>query len=96
MYVAVYGCLSLALPPSLHVCYLNELSDGEMKMKEEETNDCRSTPHEEPPDRFMSSTPNSSVFDHGPPFDKFVSLPHIHGVSNLVDGLFCCDQMEPL
>lgn len=56
-----------------------------------ETNDCCRTPDEEPPDRFMSSTWNSSVFDRGPPSDKFVSLLHIHGASDLVDG-----QLEPL
>lgn len=64
-----------------------------MKMKEDEKWLCtaRSTPSEEPPDHFVSSTQNSPVFDHGPPFDKFVSLPHIHSVS--VDGLFCSDQL---
>lgn len=55
----------------------------------------RSTPHEEPPDRFVSSTPTGSVFDRGPPFDKFVSLPHIHDVSDPVDGPLCSDQSHP-
>lgn len=52
------------------------------------------SPGEELPDHFTSSAPNSSVFDHGPLFDKFVSLPHVHNVSNLIDGLLVSDQME--
>lgn len=55
------------------------MSDGEMIIKTEETNDYGGTPGEEPPDRFMSSAQNSSLLDHAPTFDKFVLLPHIHG-----------------
>lgn len=65
---------------------MNKLSDGEMIIKTEETNDYGSTPCEEPPDSFMSSAQNGSLLDHGPTFRKFVLFP---GCS----ALLCCDWL---